>query len=89
MAERIRSSPRIHSDLVRRLDEADASDVPDQSVCDEVGIRLYLRCQSIVRVHHGQVECPACRTVFEVPVTPCDAPAPCPGAGCSWRISTV
>ncbi|HET6484951.1 MAG TPA: hypothetical protein VFH83_00945, partial [Spirochaetia bacterium] len=87
MTERIRWSPRIHPDLVRRLYEADGRGVPDQTLCDDVGIRLYLRCQSIVRVRRGQVECPVCQTVFEVPSSSGADPRSCPGAGCSWRIT--
>jgi len=87
MAERIRWSPRVHPDLVRRLYQADASGVPDQTLCDDVGIRLYLRCQSIVRVYRGQVECPVCQTVFDVPASSGAAPLSCPGAGCSWQVT--
>lgn len=82
--DRIRWSPRVHPTLIRRLYEADASGVPDLPLCDSVGIRLYLRCESIVRVHGRQVECPACRTVFEVPSSPMDAAVRCPAPLCAW-----
>ncbi len=87
MVARIRWSPRIDPALIRRLYEVDATGVPDPPLCDDVGIRLYLRCQSIVRVHQGQVECPLCQTVFEVPRSAAPAAVRCPGVGCSWRTT--
>jgi len=87
MTSRIRWAPRIEQSLIKRLYEADASGVPDLSLCDEAGVGLYLRCQAIIRVHRRQVECPDCGTVFELSRPEQNATVPCPGAGCAWQTS--
>jgi hypothetical protein len=57
-------APRVPPKLIRRLYEDDAAGLLDEQLLDDVGIRLYLRCQSIIAVHdvihHGQVSCPQC-----------------------------
>jgi len=83
-AVRIRWSPRVQPDPIRGLYESDARGVPDLDLCDDVGIRLLLRCQSILYVLGGEVECPACGTVFRMTEVGDGERAACPGAGCSW-----
>jgi hypothetical protein len=64
---RPRWAPRVAQSLIRRLYEADARGVVDDELIDEVGIALYARCESILKVteaHRGRVECPSCREVL-------------------------
>jgi hypothetical protein len=42
---------------------------------------LYMRCRTFVLVHRNEVECPKCRTVFEVSS---QGQNRCPQAGCGW-----
>lgn len=56
-------APRVPKHKIRRLYESDARGLLDEELLDEVGIALYLRCQSILQVHdaqNGRVMCPRC-----------------------------
>lgn len=53
--------------LLRKLYEYDAAGIVDEELIDDVGIRLSLRCQSIIKVceaERGRVTCPLCDAVI-------------------------
>ena len=78
---KIRWAPRLRPQLLQRLYDSDAAGLRDLDLCDEVGMILYMRCRTFALVHHNQVECPQCRTVFEV--VRLRARARCPREGCT------
>jgi hypothetical protein len=55
---------RVSPALIKRLYESDARGVLDDELLDDVGMRLYMRCKSIVVVHDlvhtGRLPCPGC-----------------------------
>lgn len=53
-------------------------------LCHKVGFILYARCHTFTLVHHSQVECPLCGTIFKVDQ---DGTSPCPGEDCGWRTT--
>jgi hypothetical protein len=66
-AGHVRWASRVQPGKIRRLYESDALGIYDEELIDEVGIGLYARCESILKVtnaHRGTIECPACRTSF-------------------------
>jgi hypothetical protein len=84
----IRWAPRVQPDLVQRVYEVDATGVGDPELCDDLGIRLLLRCRAILLVAHGEVECPRCEAVFAVRGSESDhAPVQCPTSGCGWQTT--
>lgn len=78
---RIRWAARLPSRLLERLYESDARGLRDTELCDDVGFRLYARCQTFLRVSGREVECPRCKTAFGVAR---EGPTRCPGRGCRW-----
>jgi predicted RNA-binding Zn-ribbon protein involved in translation (DUF1610 family) len=64
-----RWAPRVPPRLIERLYESDARGLLDEELVDDVGMRLYLRIQSILAVrriqHDGLVPCPACGATIE------------------------
>jgi Xaa-Pro aminopeptidase len=81
---KIRWAPRLRPQLLQRLYDSDAKGFRDIELCDEVGTILYLRCRTFVLVHRSEVECPACRTVFEVAG---QGQSRCPREGCGWTTT--
>ncbi len=92
MSDRIkpRWAPRVPPRLIQRLYESDARGLLDHDLLDDVGIRLYLRCQSIIIVRtimfEGRLPCPRCGNVItregkkldEDELLACDS--------CSWEM---
>jgi len=78
---------------IRKLYESEASGLLDEELLDDVGISLYLRCQSILTVgqaQRGQVQCPRCsnagrNTVIERRSHGKEEVLKCPQ--CSWRAT--
>ena len=57
----------VPQEKVRRLYANDAHGIVDAVLIDDVGIGMYLRCQSILRVieaDRGRVTCPGCETTI-------------------------
>ena len=62
-ASEIKWAPRIPKNKIRRLYEADAVGILDEDLIEDVGISLFLRCESILTVSQaraGKVLCPRC-----------------------------
>ena len=56
-------SPRLPKEKLLRLYEQDVTGLYDDSLLDDVGLTLYLRCKDILAVksaREGRVRCPAC-----------------------------
>ncbi len=60
-------APKVPIGSVVRLYRADASGIRDDEMQDDVGWRLFARCQDVLLVGDSKVRCPECRAVFEVP----------------------
>jgi hypothetical protein len=78
---KIRWSPRLRPQLLKRLYESDARGLQDTALCDKVGFILYARCHTFTLVYRTEVECPLCDTVFKVSQ---HGTSPCPGEDCAW-----
>lgn len=78
---KIRWAPRLRPRLLKRLYDSDAKGFRDMELCDEVGMILYMRCRTFALVHQNEVECPKCRTVFEVSPL---GQSHCPQENCDW-----
>jgi hypothetical protein len=87
--ERIRWSPRIKPALIERLYESDALGFQDDELCNEVGFRLFLRCQTIVMVSRDEVACPRCGTVFVIDSSDKEAVTVCPTKACGWQTTML
>lgn len=61
---RIRWAGKVPQDKIWRLYQNDASGATDETLVDDVGLGLLLRCRSLVMVYEGRVDCPRCRTDF-------------------------
>lgn len=87
---KIRWAPKVPQSLVKRLYDSDAAGLLDLSLLEDVGVRLLLRCESIVMGTRLEVFCPICGTRFAVDekAGPAgDQAIACPGGGCSWSIT--
>lgn len=82
--DKIQWAPRIRRELVQRLYESDASGLQNIELCDDVGIRLFLRCETILRVHRREVTCPRCGTVYPVGSSRKNLYVECPEEDCVW-----
>ena len=81
-------APRVPKQKLRRLYESEARGLLDQVLLDDVGLMLYLRCQSILQVEEacrGRVPCPQCEALVVRPdrrpeeeMLHCD--------GCGWEM---
>ena len=67
--------------LVKRLYVSFSKSIQDDELCDEVGIQLYLRCETFIHVWENKVVCPECRTVFKVEK---EGTSYCPNEKCGW-----
>jgi len=68
----LRWAPRVPLNLIRRLYQSDARGLRDEELLEEVGIALYARCESILRLTdayiRGLVICPACGGKIQIAV---------------------
>jgi hypothetical protein len=85
--ERISWSPRIRPALIKRLYESDALGLQDDELCNDVGYRLYLRCQTVLMVSKNEVACPRCDTVFRMDTSGKETITVCPAPGCGWQTT--
>lgn len=60
MEKRIRWAPKLQPQLLRKLYQSYAMGFEDTDLIDDVGIRLFLRCESIVMIAKGEFFCPGC-----------------------------
>jgi hypothetical protein len=65
---RIRWAPKVPREKIWRLYQIDARGIVDEELIDDVGLALYLRCQSILMVTGcKQVPCPRCAEIIVCP----------------------
>ncbi len=55
---------KVPQQMIRRIYENDARGIVDDELIDKVGFALYDRCQSLVMIHDGLVQCPRCHQRF-------------------------
>jgi uncharacterized C2H2 Zn-finger protein len=79
--ENIQWAPRIPLYLVERLYVSFANGIKDEDLCDDLGIRLFLRCETFMRTMKGEVKCPQCGTVFKVQN---EGTTKCLNEKCNW-----
>ena len=92
-ADEVQWAPRVPKKEIRRLYESSASGLLDEEFLGEVGISLFLRCESILtvgRAQEGKVECPRCRnagnrSVISRTSSNRDEALDCPN--CSWHTT--
>ena len=60
MGHRIKWAPKLHPDVLIKLYEMHELGVIDDKLLDEVGQKLYLRCDSIMMATQGAFYCPEC-----------------------------
>ena len=87
--ERIQWSPRIRPGKIKQLYESDAQGFQDDDLCNDVGFRLYLRCQTIVMVSRDEVTCPRCGTTFIIETSSKETVTICPTKDCGWGITVL
>lgn len=83
----IQWNPKLPQNKLRRLYDADALGLPDDALVDDVGMTLYLRCQSIIiatEARAGRARCPQCDALI-VHSSRKDEILRC--AGCAWELS--
>lgn len=79
-------APRVKQRLIRRLYENDAQGILDEALLDEVGWRLYERCQSFIQANaavSGRAPCPVCGETIAHQAQP-DEILHC--ATCGWEM---
>jgi|GEM_PF-771681 len=87
--ERIRWAPKVAPALIERVYRDDAAGLCDEALIDDLGIRLLLRCEAVLRAMRGDVQCPRCGREFNFDgqaAKSVDGVAPCP-AGCGWSVT--
>jgi hypothetical protein len=91
--EKIHWAPKIRQALIWQLYQNDSLGTIDEALIEDVGYRLYQRCNSIRLVTRREVECPRCATIF----TLCEPGSwkmlsgvlYCPGPGCGWETTAA
>lgn len=66
MPAKIRWAARLRPQLLRRLYEHDARGLRDDELCDDVALRLYERCRTLLLVSQRALPCPECATELRV-----------------------
>ena len=90
MTPTIRWAPKVRPEKIRQLYLNDARGLVDEHLVDDVGLALYLRCESIVLASTGRVKCPVCGAIVPVKLrdelrsaeAAADREARCPQ--CAW-----
>ena len=88
-SERITWSPRIRPVLIKRLYASDALGFQDDELCNDVGFRLYMRCQTVLMVSRNEVACPRCDAIFRMDTSSEEAVIVCPTKDCKWQTTRL
>jgi len=89
----IRWAPRVSQALIRRLYQTEGAGRLDEDLLEDVGIALFARCESILRLTdayvRGVVSCPSCESRFQTPLhgrhRNKTMPVRCPS--CGWETT--
>jgi ribosomal protein L37AE/L43A len=57
-------APKVRTEKIWQLYQNDARGLVDETLLDDVGLALFLRCESVLLVSAGRIKCPECRTTF-------------------------
>ena len=79
--EKIKWSPRIRLNLIKRLYESFAKGIKDIELCDDIGLTLYFRCETFMLVLNNEVKCPKCGVLLKVLK---QGNTQCHGNKCDW-----
>jgi hypothetical protein len=84
---RIRWAPKLPVAMIVRLYTSDAQQRRDERLVDDVGWRIFPRCQDVLLVSDSRVLCPGCGADVHVRRIgePEDRTARCPS--CAWSIT--
>ncbi len=85
--EKIRWAPKVSRSRIWQLYQNDARGTIDETLIEDVGFSLWLRCQSIILVSHRQVECPRCHNSFAAQVVEEPDAIKCPTLNCGWQTT--
>lgn len=89
--EKITWAPKIKQSLIWQIYQNDSLGMVDEELLEDVGYRLYNRCQSIWLVTRREVRCPRCGAVFPVSYPDSWNLLPgelhCPSPGCGWSTT--
>jgi hypothetical protein len=85
-------APKVSQQAIRRLYETEARGIVDEDQIDGVGIALFARCESILKVteaHRGRIACGACDNVilFEHGEHWAERNRPFSCANCGWSTT--
>ena len=87
---RPRWAPRVPLELIKRLYVSDVRGLLDDDLVDEVGVRLYARCESILTVREimrtGRIPCPACGATIQRDQTRNDEAYSLHCLHCGWEL---
>lgn len=64
---KVKWPPKLQPRLLAKLYASSASGMLDEDLLEEVGIALWLRCEAIVMIAHGELCCPVCRARLRFP----------------------
>ena len=62
MGHRIKWAAKIQPQLLKRFYNMSASGIIDEDLVDDVGIRLYLRCDAMMMIAQKSLYCPECKS---------------------------
>lgn len=87
--EQVRWAPKVVQARIWQLYQNDARGTIDEALLEDVGFSLWLRCKAILMVSQHQVECPRCRTVFDMGDWGAagQGTTSCPTPGCGWQTT--
>jgi hypothetical protein len=74
-------APRMPLYLIQRLYTSFAKGIEDEELCDDIGIRFYLRCETFMYAMNGEVKCPKCGSIFQVSK---EGTTKCINSNCDW-----
>jgi len=69
MKHRIKWAPKLQPDILRKFYKMNSSGIIDDELIDNIGLKLYLRCESIMMATQGEFYCPDCRSKIIVDKT--------------------
>jgi len=64
MGHRIRWAAKVHPQLLKKFYAMNESGIIDEVLVDDVGLRLFLRCESMVMISQKSLYCPKCGNII-------------------------
>jgi hypothetical protein len=85
--DKITWAPKVRQAKIWQIYQNDALGAVDEALVEDVGFSLWSRCQSILLVSSGRVECPRCGEVFKIGAGEGTESIACPTPGCGWETT--